>query len=400
MESKTTYENLLLEIAKQEETIDGYFREAEEQGSIDPNFEEYLNQAKLELHKKREELLKRQEMTNSIRSQSLKISKEDAEPEENSPKIKRARTVEFEEKVNPKNKYPFYSIKNIELRKPNQRSSSTLIENSQNSKPIQIFKKISRTRSNNTSPSERRYEDSPKEVLSEYIVDDVYTPVIQKRKIPIIKVDKSVEIEENIPDLMLKRAISDISNISSFLNDKDIGDKLETLQWYRELKNSAHEKMLDLKEQILMEKEKKLQTLIEYLPGAAKNNNECLPEVAKNNNEYLKAKSKANLPPLSPKRNEEVLTKAKTSPHPRSKQVTFQLVSHNKTRSAGSSPDNSSNYNPNCKEMISKNSQNTKSQSFIPLNKEDKFAELVNALPGIPSEIASKLVKDIKITHI
>ncbi|CAG9326202.1 unnamed protein product [Blepharisma stoltei] len=414
MESKATFEQLLLEIEKQEETINGYLQEAEEQGSIDPSFEEYLSQAKLELQKKREELLKQQELAKSIRSsQELISSLEIQDMEEKTPIIKRNNTNGFKESSVPTEKYPFYSVQKIEPQKPKQRSSSLLIGNQPKIEPEQIFKKKINTKSNSLSPSARRYEKSPqKPELSENVIDNVYTPAIKKKKIPIIKVDetKEIECEDISPEKMHKSAISDFSNISSILNDKDLESKMETLQWYRELRNSAHEKMLELKEQILLEKEKKLQSLVNSLTDSAKSG------------DYLRAnnmnRTNPNLPPLSPKRNKEILLKATNTPKSMRNSSNFQDYAYfaGKSRSAESSPSgierkNSANTNIpptdnsnfNQKSRIAAIKKNFKEPmpSIKPdwLPKKEKISELVKALPGIPSEIVPKLVQNINKTQ-
>lgn len=187
MECKPTLDELLAEISKQEEIIDGYIRDAEEQGNLDPSFEEYLNQAKIDLQNKREEIFKQHLEVKAVNSFPDVI-------EVKTPIIK-SRKVTQSKNLDQNNRYPFYSIQNVPLVKHVARCTSA--GHDKQPGPEKIFKQ-SMCKSNSNSPSALRYEPKKeKEVLSTDINSEVFKPIHSNhsKRIPIIKVETNSETD-------------------------------------------------------------------------------------------------------------------------------------------------------------------------------------------------------------
>lgn len=99
--------------------------------------------------------------------------------------------------------------------------------------------------------------------------------------------------------LNIKRTRSDVT--ASTMETEETADgsiekNIDTFQRYREIRNQAHEKMLNLKEQILIEKEKKLQNALETM----------MLNMNRLSNVTTERPKSKELPPLSPRRTIDV----------------------------------------------------------------------------------------------
>ncbi|CAG9311654.1 unnamed protein product [Blepharisma stoltei] len=134
-------------------------------------------------------------------------------------------------------------------------------------------------------------------------------PKPKKKVIPAIKIDSVKETGPEEPDELNASEIQKLVELDS--EDLEIQDSIEKMNKLREIKNKAHEEMLNIKEKILQAKEKKLETLLNQL--AAQTSPKSANETKSNNASYIKL----GLPSLSRSRlSPNVFKSNSNSPRP------------------------------------------------------------------------------------
>lgn len=263
MDLEDQYEKLLSEITKQEEIIENYASKLEEEGNIDPSIEEYLFTAREELR------LRKEKLNEEFKPKNIIIEVEDRKSDpfspEESPRAKfKANTPKIENP--PTEKFPLYSVQRIEVSKSPSR-------------PVNIFKKVDQPRKRSTSSS--RYTNSPAKSLENGF--------------------KSQETGLKKTDEVEKDCLSDCSLES--INEKLSSSNMELSVFKSSqgphISNPTYEKILETKEKLLAEKEKKLDSLMKLIG----NNNVSSKrgEIQQKQYKLLDVFPEKIKPPLTPK---------------------------------------------------------------------------------------------------
>lgn len=223
------FETLMNEITKQEAIIEDYADKLEAAGNIDPSIEDYLNNAREELRKKKETLIDefkkppKKELT-----KPLKFSKLSIDDAEDSPKVKvKSATPKFSSSTRVE-KFPFYSVHEIEAEKV------TLAKD--------IFKSNHQISPRVKSPSALRYSQNT-----------LNAPLRQKTfgNIESVLRDNSTKNESPL-------------HVQDFIDKKDPGSIEQYVKYLeeREKRVQAREKMVEMREKAVAAKEAELLLMV------------------------------------------------------------------------------------------------------------------------------------------